>query len=274
MASVVVPAHQEERVIGRCLDALLGDADSDALEVIVVANGCTDNTAAIVKRYGRRVQLRELAVGSKTAALNAGDELASGFPRIYLDADVELPSQAVRVLVASLDSATALLAAPRRVLQLDAATWPVRCFFRSWQVLQAARGESIGSGVYALNEAGRARFERFPDVIGDDRFVYGLFGADERRVADAEVKVWPPSNMRELVNVRTRVTVGNMVHGANGSARTQRPSTSAQVGHVVREPAAVATLPFYLGVTLLIRLLARRRLKAGDYSWARAGRRV
>ncbi len=42
-ASVVIPAHNEEHVIGRCLDRLAQSASSE-LEVVVVANGCTDRT--------------------------------------------------------------------------------------------------------------------------------------------------------------------------------------------------------------------------------------
>ncbi|SDF65212.1 Glycosyl transferase family 2 [Blastococcus aurantiacus] len=275
MASVIIPAHQEESVIGRCLDTLLEGADPGVLEVIVVANGCTDGTAEVVARYGQRVRLRQLSVGSKTAALNAGDDMTSTFPRIYLDADVELSFQAARAVIACLDSRDPLLASPRRVLQVNGATRPVKWFLRAWEALQAARRESIGSGVYALNQAGRARFERFPDVIGDDRFVHGLFEAAEKRVAEAEVKVWPPRNLRELVKVRTRIVVGNMDHSPLQQVGPHRPPIPVQARHVLRDPTAIAALPLYLGVSLLVRLRARRRIKSADHhSWARAERRV
>ncbi len=47
MASVIVPAHNEASVIRRCLDSLNGQAGLDTL--IVACNGCTDNTAEIVR---------------------------------------------------------------------------------------------------------------------------------------------------------------------------------------------------------------------------------
>ena len=47
LASVVIPAHNERRVIGRCLRALREGAAPGELDVIVVANACTDDTAAI-----------------------------------------------------------------------------------------------------------------------------------------------------------------------------------------------------------------------------------
>lgn len=48
MASVIVPAHNEASVIRRCLDSLNGQAGLDTL--IVACNGCTDNTAEIVRK--------------------------------------------------------------------------------------------------------------------------------------------------------------------------------------------------------------------------------
>src|SRR6185312_1201240 len=50
MISVVIAAHNEARVIGGCLDALLADAGPDDLDIVVVANGCTDDTAAVAAR--------------------------------------------------------------------------------------------------------------------------------------------------------------------------------------------------------------------------------
>ena len=82
--SVVIPAHDEERVLPRLLASL---ADP-RLEVIVVANGCRDATADIARTAGVRVV--ELAEGSKVAALDAGDEAATLFPRAYLDADIQI----------------------------------------------------------------------------------------------------------------------------------------------------------------------------------------
>ena len=89
LASVVIAAHNEAAVIDRCLDALLADAAPGELDVTVVANGCTDDTAAVAgTRAGVRVV--DLPEPGKVAALNAGDAVAVGFPRLYLDADVVL----------------------------------------------------------------------------------------------------------------------------------------------------------------------------------------
>ena len=69
--SVVVPAHNEAAVIGRMLDALAPIVMNGTAEVVVVANGCRDETAEIASRDG--ITVIEIARGHKPSALNAGD---------------------------------------------------------------------------------------------------------------------------------------------------------------------------------------------------------
>lgn len=104
MISIVVPAHNESSVIGRTLGAWVNQADPGELEVIVVCNGCSDNTAEIARRFGRTVRVIESDVASKSHALNLGDAAAVGFPRIYADADIILTVGAIRALTHRLGS--------------------------------------------------------------------------------------------------------------------------------------------------------------------------
>src|ERR1035437_9820650 len=52
--SVVIPAYNEEKYIGACLDSLM-DQKEKPDEIIVVNNNSTDNTAKIVKKYPVRL---------------------------------------------------------------------------------------------------------------------------------------------------------------------------------------------------------------------------
>ena len=54
------------------------------MQVVVVCNGCSDDTADRARALGAEVL--ELADAGKHLALNAGDAVARGFPRVYLDA--------------------------------------------------------------------------------------------------------------------------------------------------------------------------------------------
>lgn len=53
LVTVIVPAHNEEQNIGNLLNTLLDQSYSN-LEILVVNDGSTDNTAQIVKDYRRR----------------------------------------------------------------------------------------------------------------------------------------------------------------------------------------------------------------------------
>ena len=57
LISVIIPAHNEERYIGKCLKSIKIAAReiSDEVEIIVVANRCTDRTADIARHYGAEV---------------------------------------------------------------------------------------------------------------------------------------------------------------------------------------------------------------------------
>lgn len=61
------------------------------MDIIVAANGCTDDTAEVAGAFGYPVRVLNMPpVPSKRAALEAGDEAAKTFPRVYLDVDVEI----------------------------------------------------------------------------------------------------------------------------------------------------------------------------------------
>jgi len=171
MISIVIPARNEAAVIARTLKGMVEGAAPDELDIIVVCNGCTDETAAIARGFGPPVRVIETIVGSKSHALNLGDESARGFPRVYADADVLIPIDAIRALADRLRPGGVLAVAPRPRLELSGCSWPVRAYFDIAARLPAARQGFGGSGVYALSEAGRRRFGTFPNVTADDAYV-------------------------------------------------------------------------------------------------------
>lgn len=86
--SVVIPAHNEEKYIGKCLRAVRSAAKyvgSDGVEMIVVANRCTDMTCKIAEHYGARV----LKNDDKCIASvrNTGVREARGDIIVTIDAD-------------------------------------------------------------------------------------------------------------------------------------------------------------------------------------------
>jgi cellulose synthase/poly-beta-1,6-N-acetylglucosamine synthase-like glycosyltransferase len=99
--SVIIPARNEESVIARCIESLLAaDYPRDKLEIIVVADGCTDRTVQIAKTYepAIRTVLGEPR-GCKAAALNAAWREAKGDIIAVYDADSVIEPQTIRQAV-------------------------------------------------------------------------------------------------------------------------------------------------------------------------------
>jgi glycosyltransferase involved in cell wall biosynthesis len=90
--SVIVPARNEQRLIGSTLERILLAArrlPRDAVEIIVVDNGSTDGTAATLQRYAARdgvVAVRQDLPGAARAR-NHGRRYASGEILVFVDAD-------------------------------------------------------------------------------------------------------------------------------------------------------------------------------------------
>jgi glycosyltransferase involved in cell wall biosynthesis len=273
--SIVIPAHDEETVLGRCLDALVTGAREDEIDVVVACNGCTDATAEVARGYGPPVRVVETPRASKIAALNLGDAAARGFPRLYVDADVVLPIDGVRAIAARLVAGGAAAAAPVMDVDLSRSSWPVRAFYAVWTRMPYVEEGMIGVGVYALSEAGRSRFGEFPDVIADDGYVRALFTAEERaRVDEARVRVVAPSTFADLLRVQTRSRVGYYELLGRFPDLFARERDSKGYGAAARLVAFRPGLWPGAVVYVLVNLIARRRgaLRLRDranYVWER-----
>src|SRR5688572_9461838 len=108
--SFVIPAHNEEALIGEVLEAILvsvarasGVSRSDlwlpdtSFEVIVADDRSEDTTAAIVATFARDVGVRlvQCVGGTCAAARNAGVAASSGRVLCFVDADTIVPENAV-----------------------------------------------------------------------------------------------------------------------------------------------------------------------------------
>lgn len=270
-AAVIIPAHNEATVIGRCLTTLLEAAEPWEFEVVVACNGCGDATAEVARQAAPGARVLEIGEANKARALQAGDEAALGFPRIYLDADIELDTASARLLAGTLTGERAAVAAsPAMVVRLDDRPWTIRAFYQVWRSLPWSGTTHLGDGCYGLSAAGRARFTRWPALVADDLFANRLFAPAERRsVPGATFVVHPPRTIRSLTNVRTRVYAGNLEYGhavAHSGRLGARPDR-ARLGpylSLVRSPGVLPALVVYLAVTLTAKARARWRRLAGS----------
>jgi glycosyltransferase involved in cell wall biosynthesis len=269
MPSVVIAAHDEAALIDRCLEALARGAEPGVLDVTVVANGCSDDTAARAAAHPG-VRVVELAEAGKARALNAGDAVAQGFPRVYLDADIPLTGGDLLLLCDRLAAAGALVAVPRRELVLTGRPLPVRAYYAVHRRLPVFEDGLFGRGAIAVSAAGRSRFEAFPEVIADDLFLDSQFASDERaQCAVVASPVETPCRTGDLVRRLVRVRRGNAQLRASGGSAVRGSSQWSWLRDVVLPrpwlaPAAVV----YVAITVCAARAARRVPTAGA-EWGR-----
>ncbi len=273
--SIIIPAHNEANVIGQCLAELSEGLQRDEVEVIVVCNGCSDNTAEVARACGNHIRIIETPIASKANALNLGDEAAGCFPRFYVDADVRLRGDAVQRIAEVLRNGPYLAAAPSMSMDLGQASWPVRAFYRVWNRMSYTREGFMGAGVYALGEAGRRRFERFSDILGDDAYIRMLFTSSERiALPECRSVVKAPRSVRDLIRIKARSCLGRY------QLRDRFPQLSAREAatkHYGANVSGIATRPLlwphalvYLWVTVISKYRGRRLYRRiGRYVWER-----
>ncbi len=272
--SVIIPAHDEEAWIDRCLGTILAQTgDTGCVEILVVANACRDRTVSIAESYvpkaaarGWSLRVLNLPQGGKILALNAGDGEARGRSRIYLDADIACDPP----LLAQLRAALAV-PVPRyatgTLAVAPAQSWVTRAYASVWRRLPFVRGGAVGAGLFAVNAAGRARWGAFPPVISDDTFVRLCFAPEERIEVPARYH-WPMvEGFANLVRVRRRQDAGvaelRRLHPALFANEPKAPLTP---GDLLRLAARV---PVGFLVYLLVHLAVRMRPPASDWTRGR-----
>lgn len=269
MPSIVIPAHDEAQSIERLLRALA--PLKEEVEVVVVCNGCTDETVACVRQSAPWVRVIELAEASKPLALETGDVASMSFPRAYIDADARIDAEAVRMLFAALhDGLHAVAATP--VYDLSSSSLMVRSHYAIWSRMTANNEGIAGTNAMAISAQGRARFQSWPEWIGDDYFLDGQFEPPEkRRIADATVVRTAPRGLADCISRKARIHQGNVDVRNHGLRTAHRGGGLAgALAVVVARPSLIICLPPHIVITVAAQLLTRWRSWHGTgQSWYR-----
>ena len=144
MLSFIVPAHDEETLIGDTLRAIrhAGDAAGRSYEVIVVDDASTDGTAAIAA--AERARVVPIAVRQIAKARNAGAAVSAGEWLIFVDADTLITPSVVQATCRAIEDGAI---GGGSALRLDEASpWYAKILtqFFAW----AARPVRIANGCY------------------------------------------------------------------------------------------------------------------------------
>ncbi len=122
--TVVVPAHDEEALIGRCVQSLLAQSyPAELFRVVVVADNCQDATAAIAEAGGARVMVRDQPdVRGKGHALRWAidrllDEADAPDGIVVVDADSVADPHLVAALAAEMEAGHEVVQADYTLLE-------------------------------------------------------------------------------------------------------------------------------------------------------------
>ncbi|MGA8787919.1 MAG: WecB/TagA/CpsF family glycosyltransferase [Paenarthrobacter sp.] len=243
--AVIIPAHNEASVIARTLQSLEGVIAGGAVEVIVACNGCTDGTESVASGF-QGVRVLQVAAASKAAALNAADQVAERWPRLYLDADIEVSTEAVHAVLASLGEGQLLAARPAFRYDTEGASFLVRSYYRARARIPSNAQGLWGAGAYALGRAGHDRLGGFPVLTGDDYYVDRLFSGVEKAVLPTvPVVVRTPRTRSALMAVLRRTYRGNAEQdGQEAAAATSR--TVRELLASVRGPLSAVDAAVYV----------------------------
>jgi glycosyltransferase involved in cell wall biosynthesis len=263
--AVIIPAHDESAVIARTLRSLAPLGAVPGVEIVVACNGCHDDTAEIARGFAG-VRVVETDRPSKTGAMNLADDVATAWPRLYLDADIEIAPDAVLAVFDQLAEAGVLAARAPFVYDTSGATLPVRAYYRARSRIPAPV-RLWGAGNYAVGEEGHRRFGAFADVTADDNWFDEQFEPGEKRVA-ATRPAWvrTPRDTAALLAVLTRQRRGAVEAGVPSRARSRGAALIASI----RGPRSAVDVGCYVALSLVGRVRAQRlRRRGGAVAWER-----
>ncbi|MEM8726487.1 MAG: glycosyltransferase [Pseudomonadota bacterium] len=277
--TIIIPAHNEESVIARCLETVLADAPEDGrAQIIVAANGCKDRTVEIAREVAPEALVLDLPQGSKTKAMNAANAEAAYFPRIYLDADVRCSYGTLEALAQALRQPGVMAASPRIAMDLSRSNALIRAYYRVWLTQPYVKRNMVGSGCFGLSQAGYEVIGDFPPITGDDIWVHSRFREGERRniAEDAEgnavfFTVSPPRRAIDQIRVETRRRLGNEeVLRLYPSPHFTGSNQAGDLRTALKEGASIFDVAAYLGIKVIARVRARWTKRRSDtIEWER-----
>lgn len=277
--TVIIPAHNEEAVIGRCLTILRKDAPRQGpMQIIIAANGCSDRTVEVAKAAAPDALVLDLPVGSKTIAMNVAGNHALHFPRIYLDADVQCDYASLVALADALRQPGVMAASPALRMDLSKSSNLIRAYYRVWLTQPYVKRAMVGSGCFGLSREAYERIGEFPEIVGDDIWVHSRFAESERRNVRNDragnpvfFLVSPPRRTGDQIRVEARRRLGNQQLLRLHPSPHRMPSHGlADLLSALRQPTGIFDIAIYLGIKTAVYLRAEwLKRQSSSITWER-----
>jgi glycosyltransferase involved in cell wall biosynthesis len=188
--SIIIPALNEEKMIGRCLESLTRLAFArDQFEVLVVDNGSRDSTLAIAESFKDRLNLKVLQqAGVRISALrNLGAGTASGDILAFLDADCLAPADWLdRIFALAPADGSGVLGA--HYLLPEDSSWVGRTWHRYQEAPKSGEVSHVPAGDLIMRREDFLKLDGFDESIQTNED-YEL--CDRARKAGMHVRAFP-----------------------------------------------------------------------------------
>lgn len=165
--SIIIPALNEERMIGRCLESLAKLATSrDLFEVMVVDNGSRDRTLEIAESFHDRLNLKVLQkTNVRISALrNLGARAAAGDILAFLDADCLAPQDWLDRILELVPADGAGVVGAHYLLP-DDSTWVGRTWHRYQEEPKSGEVSHVPAGDLIMRREDFLRLGGFDETI-------------------------------------------------------------------------------------------------------------
>jgi cellulose synthase/poly-beta-1,6-N-acetylglucosamine synthase-like glycosyltransferase len=215
--SVIVPVHNGARFLADKLDSILDlDYPRELLEIIVVDDGSSDETATIARSYAARgVRLLQQPKSGKPAALNLGIPQASGEILLLTDVRQALAKDSLRHLIACFaDPQVGAASGDLIVRQGDREESTVGIYWRyeRWIRKNLGQIDSIFGATgpfYALRRSLAVPIP--PDVLLDDMYLpLAAFFQGYRLIVDERAVAYDyPTSLETEFGRKVRTLAGN-----------------------------------------------------------------
>jgi glycosyltransferase involved in cell wall biosynthesis len=255
LGTILIPAYNEAAVIARTLGALRKAHVHDFFRVVVIPNGCRDDTAARARAAMREAEVIETPVASKTHALNLGYRNAiEGRPVVCLDADLEVGLADLIALVQPLMRGTADAACGQMKVDLRGASWMVRSYYKAWMLNPYfARGKF--GGLFALSAKGARMVFPLPRITADDEYIRRAFSGQQTAfVENCFFTARAPRTLGSLIKVRRRSLRGAKAVSSVRREEAPKGSVKAMLSKALPEPMMWPSMAVFIGVMAVVRV--------------------
>lgn len=273
--SIIIPAYNESALINETLAYLFSDNRLTNIEIIVVCNGCIDDTVEKVQLFisdnslllstnGISMFVFETNKASKTNALNIGVKKSNSDINVFLDADILINGCDIQQLVTELNVRKLKAISPTIIFDFSQSSFLVRQYYKV--VSQSYYNLDYRlSNVIALSAAGIEKIGILPEVIADDDFIRKQFTKTEHAVSKhCSYRFLCAKTFGSLFQVLTRVERGNM-QLVNYSPKLQNNQTPRGFHFL-----PIHLFPFFVAIKLLVIIRANIQFLLGNISqWER-----